>query len=228
MTVLETINAVRDLLSEPVSNSAAWVDTVGFYKDSTLLRYFNLEQKKVGARLMDSHENYFVTSAFVSITANTDVYTLPTASQKIVRIEDVTRGNNNAEPLIPMSLNDKDQIYHTYLGRSSTGFPKRYAIMGKESFIVRPIPGSTQTNALKVYFEQKMVDLTAGSQTTIIPEEFHEILIWGVYKRALFQQEASRESIQLANVEYNRLVKEMINDSEQRQTQRSRKRRRRR
>lgn len=223
MTVIETVDFCRDLLNEPLDSTRTFPDdSSSFYKDTTLLGYFNREQQVVQQVLIQSFENYFITSTSIDTVNNQEEYTMATSVMKILRMEWIGNGTGS-DPIeiFPMSVNEKEYYQGLRIGVTSVGSVRTYAIKGR-SFIFRPKPQTTQNSAIKYYFVQRLSDLSSGTSTSLVPPQYHEAIGWGIYKRALVQEEASVESITVALSEYNRLISEMRLSAENRQIQKPR------
>jgi hypothetical protein len=219
MTVIEIINAARSILKDPLETSRTFPDDVSsFYKDTDLLTDLNFEQRTIANKLIQSYENYFVTQTTIGISANQDYYSMPTDLIKVLRLEDSTNSNATIE-LIPTTFNDLDYFQPTIFGISSIGSITHYAMKGNY-IVVRPVPATSRT--LRLHYCKRLEDLVSGSQSSEIPLEYHEILMWGVIKRALIRGESTPEAMQIAISEYSRLIKDMEYTAEDRQIQRSR------
>jgi hypothetical protein len=222
-TVIQVIDIARDYLKDPLASTRSFPDnTSSFFKDSTLLNFYNQAQQRIQNKLVQSFENWLVTSTSVSLVNGQEGYSLPSDMLKVVRIEDV-QDTTSPVPLTPMSLNDKDDVSRggVWVNLTSTRSVTNYAIKGK-SFIVRPIPNINATNALKIYYSKRLPDFSSASSVSELPLEYHELLALGIVRRALIQQEASTEAIAVIRAEYNDLFREMTTTAEDRQVQRSR------
>lgn len=222
MTLLEVIDLSREFLKDELPATRAFPDDSStYFKDTSLIRFYNAEQKRLQNKLVQSFENYFVTSTLTSVVSDTEEYSIPSGTIKIVRIENVET-TNNPIPLTPISFNEKDTV--SYDGRFVTNHtytPTYYAIKGN-SLILRPIPSKNITNGLKIYFSKRVSDITSASSVSVIPPEYHELLSIGVAVRGMQKQEASTESIAVLDKHYRELFNEMTLSAEDRQVQKSR------
>lgn len=223
MTVIETIDLARELLNEKLDSTRTFPDdTNSFYEDSTLLGFFNREQQIIQNVLIQSFENYFITSTSISVVNGTDEYAMASGVVKILRVEwAADSADQDPTEMYPISFNEKEIYQGFNIGVTAVGDARTYAIKGN-SLVIRPAPKTSKANAIKYYYVQRLPDLTSGTSTSAIPAQYHEAISWGIYKRALIQQEASTESVAVALNEYNRLVKEMMSWAENRQIQKPR------
>lgn len=222
MTVIETIDFARDLMNEPLDSGRTFPDnTSSFYKDETLLGYFNREQQIIQNILIQAYENYFVTSTTLDLVNGTDEYAMNSGVVKILRVEWIGNGDTNPIEVSPMSFNEKENNQGLNIGITAVGGVRTYAIKGN-SLVLRPTPLVSKASGIRYYFVERLPDLASGTSTSAIPPQYHEAIGWGVYKRALIQEEASQESMALALNEYNRLISEMRQWAENRQIQRPR------
>jgi len=223
MTAIQIIDAARDLLAEPLASTRVFPDdTSSYFADTTFLKYLNLEQQALANIIDQSYENYFVTSTMISLIANTAEYTLPTDFKKLIRLENVENSDSPIE-LTPITFNEKDTVVaHTI----SYGSPSCYA-MQDNSIVLAPKPTYSKANAIKIYYVKRLDDLSAASSISAIPSEYHEVIVWGIVKRAMFQQQAVGEAMVDVVTEYRLLVNEMKKSIENRQVHRPRSVRRR-
>ena len=222
MTVLETIDLARNMLNEPLDASRTFPDnSSNFYTDTVLLNYLNREQQLLQNFIIQSHENYFVTSVNVNIVSNTDEYALNSSVIKILRMEWIADDPLRSTEIHPISFNEKENYIGLSHGITGTGEIRAYAIKG-DTLTFRPVPSTTTASAVRYYFVKKLADLVSQSQVSEVPENYHEILSWGIYKRALLQQEGSAESYAVASKEYESMVEEMMKQLDDRQIQRPR------
>jgi hypothetical protein len=218
MTCIQIIDAARSILKDPLDSSRAFPYDESFYKDTDLLTDLNFEQRTIANKLIQTYENYFVTQTSIGVSSAQDYYQLPTDMIKILRLEDATNSNATIE-LIPTTFNDLDYFQPTIFGISSIGSITHYAMKGNY-LVVRPVPSTNRT--LRLHYCKRLDDMVSQSQVSEIPLEYHEILMWGIVKRALIRGESTPEALQVAMGEYTRLYKEMEFTAEDRQVQRSR------
>jgi len=221
MTVLEIIDNARALLQEPLDTARTFPDnTSSFWKDADLLNYFNMEQQAVAAVLGEANELFLVTSVTIDLVKDQKEYDLATDFRKMARLEDYTDSSSPIE-LRPMSFNDNTYTTRTIFSVTAAGTPVAYALKGTQ-VVVSPRPSKDTTAGLKAYYIKRLPDYSSASSISEIPAEYHEILVWGVVKKALFQQEGTGEALVAASTEYNRQTRNMLKHAEDRQAQRPR------
>lgn len=222
MTVIQIVDYARNLLNEPLSSGRTFPeDSSSFFADTVLLNYLNREQSVVQNHLIQSFENYFVTEANISLVNGTDEYALNSSVIKILRVEWIANDINNPTEIIPISFNDKEMYTGLNIDTTAASDVSAYTIKGN-NMVLRPRPQRTTASAVRYYYVKKLADLTTASDVSEIPEQWHELMAWGVYKRALIQQEGAAESIAVANGEYNRYLEDLKQWAENRQIQRPR------
>lgn len=222
MTVLEVIDLARDLLNERLDSTRTFPDnSSNFYADNTLLGYLNREQQIIQNHLVQAFENYFVTNANISLSVDVDEYAINSSALKVLRMEWIADNSLNPSEIVPINYNQKENYSGLVYDITGTGRVRCYAIKG-DTFTLRPVPKVAQTNAIRYHFVKKLADLNSQSQVSEIPETWHEILAWGIYKRALLQQEGSIDSYSVASKEYSQMVENMIAQAEDRQIQKPR------
>lgn len=221
-TVLQVIDSARAYLKDPLDASRSFPDDSStFFKDSDLLDWYNYTQREVQNKLLQSFENWFVTSTSITIVSGQAEYSMPSDVLKVVRVEDQENSSSPVE-VSPITLNEKDN-YSNLLSANDTdlGSVWNYAIKGN-SFIFRPIPQTSTANKIKVFYSKRLPDYSSASSISELPLEYHELLVWGTVKRGLILQESTPEAMAVANGEWNRLMLAMSTTSEDRQIQRPR------
>jgi hypothetical protein len=222
MTLIEVIDLARNLLNEPLDSSRTFPDnSSNYFTDQVLMNYFNQTQQEIAETIRQSFEHYFVTSTTVDIVADQGEYTLNSAVMKIVRVEWISPDPLAPTEIFPITFNEKDNYQGLNATISGAGEVRVYSIVG-DSLSLRPLPERNINSAVRYWFDKKLTDLTAGSAISQIPPAYHEVLAWGIVKKALFQQEALGDSIVVANNEFNRLKQEIQVWAEDRQIQRPR------
>lgn len=223
MTIAEAINGARDLLKDSLATSRTMPDdSSSFFTDTEMLRWLNWTQLDIQKRLIDTFENWLVTTTQVTLTANVEELAMPSGCIKIVRAEDVTNTSAPIE-IHPINFNDKDSYNYWYQTQiTQVGQVDAYAIYGNR-LIFRPRP-STAT-PVRFYYCKALDDcdfVSASNTASLIPVQYHEMLVWGMVKRAMVKQEATAEALTVANAEYNNLMTELTRTAENRQVQRPR------
>jgi len=218
LTLLEAVDNARSILNEELDSTRTFPDdTSSFWKDSTLQRYHNLVQAEISEEIVQAYEDYFLTSTYIDVVSGQTDYALPTDFAKVRRLEDVT----SAPPreIFPISLNEKDE-YTSPLEVSSTG-DQRFYLKGT-TVAFDETPTFTTTGAYRMYYIKSLPDVTAGSDSSEIPSQHHRVIVWGIVRYALMQQQSSAESMQAATLEFERGLQRLKAQVETRQVQRSR------
>jgi len=226
MTNLQVIDASRTILKDVLSSGRTFPDnTSSFYTDSEMLDWLHWVQWDMQQVLIQTFENWFITSTSVSLVAGTSEYPMPTDaagkpnSIKVLRLEDTDNPTNPLE-IYPISFNDKE-YFNSPLETIVTalGNVRSYAIKGNR-FLVRPRPNVG--GSIKVYYSRRISSFDSASSISEIPEEYHEGLVLGVIKRGLVKGEATAEALTFATSEYSRFKNRMKTTAEHRQVQRPR------
>lgn len=217
MTLIEVIDGARSLANEELDSSRTFPDnTSTFWKDSTLVTYFNMVQHEVEQEIVQTFEDYFLTQTNLSIVSGCADYTLPTRFMKARRLEDFRQ----TEPLeiYPSTLNERNIEWNPLTRERSTDFIGGYYLRGNQ-IVLHDTPTFTNASAIRMFYIRALGDLSAGSETSDIPVEHHRILVWGVYKHMLTQQQTDTSK---ADAEYDRLLGKLKGYCESRQIQRPR------
>lgn len=215
MILIQAIDKARSLLNEELDQTRAFPDnTSSFWKDSTFIKYFNMIQEEVQHVMIQSYEDYFVTQAFLNITADCAVYSIPSGTIKIRRIEDAR--NTNPTEIRPVTINNKD-VVTTELG-TAIAVGGGYYLKGNQ-IVLTSTPAYTDACAVRVYYVKRLVDVTASDGQSEIPNEYHNIFVYGMYRLALIQEQADPT---LATIEYEKQLNKIKTYCENRQVQRPR------
>ena len=217
-TVVQIIDTARALINEPLESSRTFPDdTSSFFADSTLLKFFNSTQLEMANNIIDADENYFLTSTYLGISAGQAGYNLPSGTVKIKRVEDTRAGTTNLPTEIrPVTINNKGEFIYEYATSVIAG--GGYYIAGNQ-IVLTNTPSYTSDSAIRLFYVQKPLDVTAGSTVSAIPEQWHHVISYGVVKQALFSQQSDNKD---AVLEYEKLMNALRKSIEDRQIQRSR------
>lgn len=220
MNLLETIDGARKVLKDKLDPSRTFPDnSSSFFEDSDMTDWYNWAQIEVQNLLIQTRENWFVTSTSITLVANQENYSLPSDCLSVTRIEDVTGGEDEPIEIRGIGLNDKDNYVKPY--DSYNTVVRNYAIHGNQ-ILFRPIPNTGYASGIKLYYSKIVDTLTSASSCSTIPNQYHELIMWGVVENGLIKQEANAEAIATVMTRRNRLIKEMMNTGELRQVQNAR------
>lgn len=219
MNLLETVDAARNLLNEPLEASRSFPDnTSSFWTDSILTTYHNLVQQDLQNVIVQADEEFFVTASYLGISAGTAEYTLPSDLIKVRRVED-NRDPGSPIEIVPVRLNDRGILYSSeHEIRSRSNFQGGYYLRGNQ-IVLTDTPTFTNASAIRVIFSKRVADVTAGTNTSEIPAQYHHVTVWGIVQKALFQQQSDPE---IATKEYEKGRMALKMEIENRQTQRPR------
>lgn len=217
MTLIEVINAARSILNEPLDPARSFPDnTSSFWTDGTLTTYHNLVQSEIQNELIGSFENFFVTQTTISMIGGVANYALPTDCIQIVRVEDLRSNPTDPIEVEPVTISSRS-LRVGPLSLQNTN-DDGYYIVGTRIFFGET-PTTSFASAVRLFYVQRLSDITSSTSTSEIPIEYHQLLVWGIVKYALLQQQADTTR---ADVEYEKLIAKMRKQAEDRQIQRPR------
>lgn len=217
MTLLEVIDTARGIINEPLDSSRTFPDnTSSFWGDGILTTYHNLVQQEVQQEVIQSFEDYYVTQTTINVVGGVAAYTLPTDMIKLKRVEDLRDPNDPVE-ILPIKWSERGSDVDL-LVQSSILWGGGYYFRGNQ-IVFDVTPNFTQGSAVTLSYVQRIADVTAATSTSAIPAEHHRVLVWGIVKLALFQQQSDTT---LAVREYERQLDMMKKQIENRQIQRPR------
>lgn len=221
MTLIQVIDNARNILNEPLSSCRTFPDdTSNFYLDSVMVNYANIVQQEVGNELIQTYEDFFLTSTDLNISANVAAYTLPTRFVKMRRVEDL-RSTNDPVEIYPTTLNEKNNnsAFYNRQNLSGTYWVGGYYLNGN-NITFTDTPTFTQNSSVRLHYIATPYDLCAASDVSDIPAEHHKVLVWGLVKYALWQRQADTT---LADLEFEKQLVKMKQQAEDRQIQKPRK-----
>jgi len=217
MTTIEVIDRARYLLNEPLDATRSFPDnTSTFYTDTALLHFANIVQEEVQNELIQVYEDFFLTNTFLSVSAGTAEYALPTGTIKIRRVADVGSDGTDSYALYPVTINNRRIGNVSYTSGTING--GGYYLHGTR-IVLTETPTFTDSSRIKIDYIPKLADLANSSDVSDIPSEHHGVLVWGVVSYALHQGQSDATK---ADLEYNKRKMEMKKQAESRQIQRSR------
>lgn len=218
MTLIETIDAARLLVNEPLDSSRTFPDnTSTFWKDSELITYFNMVQNDVSVEIMQTFEDYFLTHSDLAITSGCANYTLPTRFVKARRLED--RRSSYPTEIYPVTINERVAGYPEITNDGMNNRVVGGYFLAGNNIMFHDTPTFTNASAIRLYYVRALADVTAATATSEIPPEHHRLLVWGIVKYCLFQQQSDTSK---ADVEYDKMMAKLKGQCENRQIQRPR------
>jgi len=218
MTLIQVIDAARALCNEPLDSTRMFPDnTSGFWTDSNLIIFTNLVQQDIALEIVQTFEDYFVTQTFLNITSGCASYTLPAGFQKMRRVEDV----RTQEPteIFPVGLNERPWKNPLVINASATYWDGGYYFKGNQ-IVFTDTPTVSNASAIQLYFVKTLSDISNASDTSDLPGEHHRLLVWGLARYMLFQQQSDTAR---ADLEYDKMMQKLKMQVEDRQVQRTRK-----
>lgn len=173
---LSTIRTqVRSFLDETIASD--WTDT-------ELNRLINQRYHRVYSAVVTVFEDYKITTAFTNLVTNQQEYSFPTDFFKLRRLEvnyDVSNANSTFQKASPLTAIDsvRTRLGETNIGASILRNPVYY-VTGT-SFGILPIPTTSGTQALKLWYVPTVADLSSDSSTIDIPypERYWHIIAEG-------------------------------------------------
>lgn len=215
MLLIEAIDKARALLNEELDQTRAFPDnTSSFWKDSTLIKYYNMIQEEVQNVMIQSYEDYFVTQTFLNIVDGCAGYQIPSGTIKIRRVEDAR--NTNPTEIKPVTINHKEVVTPELGTAISVG--GGYYLKGNQ-IVLTDTPAYTNASAVQVYYVKRLIDVTASDGESEIPNEYHNVFVYGMYRLALIQEQADP---MFATIEYEKQLNKIKAYCEDRQVQRPR------
>lgn len=187
----------------------------GWYTVSILNAHINASLREIYGLMVKGSQNYFVTTANVSLVANQELYTLPAGIHKLVLVERVDLGQE--VPVIPVDITQRSRYLYSSTNPIVGQISTRYYLRGNNLGIV-PIPTDASANALRLYYTPTATNLVADGDTPPAewPELHHEVICWGAVVRLVMRDKALYQQF---SPNFERLLKACIEDTQLRVTQ---------
>lgn len=149
-----------------------WLDDVdaGYFTRTQIKVWLNNAQKEVQKKIEQAFEGHFVKCVETTTVVGQREYELPTDFKRLHRLELIMSGSTfttqSVEVLGKITPNQQDAF-------ARSGSPKGYYFKGTQLILV-PVPDAAKT--LRMEYTYKLADLSADSDVSEIPKEYHEYL----------------------------------------------------
>ena len=148
------VRKVRDGINEPYETAVA----SKFWKDREIIDALWEGQSVLCAELMETYEDFFGTSKFISLSSGNGIYPLPGNFIKLRYLEYIYGGIS-----VPIVESRKIEGAERLLNISNpqTGDQYAYAVFG-EDLHIDPAPGQDLSNAVKLWYIRSLPSLVIG------------------------------------------------------------------
>ncbi len=143
--------------------------------DTLLKQWLNAGQKAITRRYIWP---FLQTEGTITTVASTETYSLASDVSYIYLLRNIT--SNRILTFISFS-----EFYHAYPNPTGTGSPTLFRLSGNSQTAISavplwqvslyPIPGDVYS--IKYPYYRKLVDLSADSDISAIPDEYHELMV---------------------------------------------------
>lgn len=187
MTLADMIARVRFIIDENSQKN---------FLDADITTAINQSQLKVQKEFVKLGQGYFVTAADLNpnntpsgTIAGVELYALPSDFLQFVRVERTDTGY----PLKPIDINQK--IIQGTTNPSMIPNMTNYSFfpIGKY-FGINPIPSSVIP--IRLWYVYRLAKLALTSDTSEIPEEYHDMICWGAAIDCIIKDEGDASQLQ--------------------------------
>lgn len=186
------------------------------YVDADVNASINEYYKEIVNEIIGSMDDWDFQAdyAITDLVANQQEYVLPTDIIKIKRIEYTPDGTNwyNVK-FFDLSerfnkANDSTTVNNDFNSQNP------YADLMDGSFFLYPIPSSSVSNGIKVWYSKNITELSADSSTPVFHEAYHRVLSYGAakdYLEANLDKTGAANRLIQAEKNYEKLLKKITN-----------------
>ena len=153
-----------------------------FWTKGEIIKYLNLAQLDIASEINTMYETYFVKSATTPSVAGQARYSLPADLVKLMGIEiadSVTDDNPQGLQEIHFTERNFYRELKAVNDKRDHGF---FMIVGTDFDMLPPIQGDDKV--LRIYYIQRLADLSDDDDESIVPSEHHELLVLAALRRA--------------------------------------------
>lgn len=141
--------------------------------EADIIRWINDGQREV----VKHNETLLEKVTTTNIVANQQAYNYPVDLQTFRSLHYKDSGMNSFQKLKGYNFNQFNELVDQWDGTDyPAGVPTIYTLYAGQ-FLLFPIPQTSLTNALKVYYQRKPTDVSTGASTIDLPDSYFEVLV---------------------------------------------------
>ncbi len=197
------------LVSTAITLMSSWLDDPnnGYFTSANCITWLNLAQRHVQQELLQAGNNWYLKPVETTLVVGQAEYVLPTDFMQEHRLEVVMSNYNtteeNAQPLIPITLNQQDMVSRRL------GNPTNYYFK-KDRMVIAPTPQTALV--LRLYYSPRVVDVTATSDSLDVPEQFAEYACLVAAFDGFIKDDRAPDNLVLKKNRYEEMLKKMAVD----------------
>jgi len=190
--------------------------------DAMITNFINYRYQDLVGRIMNVREDYFgTTDATLDTVADQEEYTLPVDSNSRNKVKEIKKieiayDGSNYNIAYPIDLNEKYSTESDTNAAYTQNNPRYYIFGNKIGF--SPIPDSSQTNNIKIWYIPRPDDLSTGTDIPILPDEYHKLIAYGA-AADLRKRDDNFRAAQNYEKDYETGARQMVIEVKQRQIQ---------
>lgn len=157
--------------------------------DAGLATWVNDAYMQMVGQVIESNPDYFVKVATTSIVADQREYDLPSDFEKMVMVNAKYSGEwKRVRPMGNVDIRWVSKHADTTSASGISEAEPQYYIFG-DNIGLMPIPSTSYSDALKIWYVYTPVELTDDEDEPAIPARYHHIIKYGAYASYLDQDE---------------------------------------
>jgi len=165
--------------------------------------WYDISSHTAGATSATLSDNYLgATVTVATYIVRRFWYSLPSDVDRIVSVTEATENT-------PLEYIDHRELKKLFPDVETTSVPFRYTIEGQDSsnnWRVRFFPAPDSAISIDFWYYKEVTELSASTDTPILPTKWHEVLVWGTlgWYAFLFRDDPTRRNIAMSN--YNEML----------------------
>lgn len=181
-----------------------------FISDSELLSYINSSYAELYDLLVETYDDYYLTSAEETIAAGTSTLTLPATFYKL-RGVDLKLSTNDYAALSKFNFNERNRLNSAnfLFGSNSTTAASRYRLMGNT---INLEPSDNAAGTYKVWYTPAITLLSTDTDTVDGVNGWEEYIIVDAAIKCLSKEESSTTVMERRKEALTRRIQKMASE----------------
>ncbi len=174
----DTVAILTETYAGTGAVGASYTVTGGRVTNATAVDDLNAAEQELILEIGKYDENLITTTGYVSYVFGTELYNLPTTNGTVKTVIGVIRTDLSSKKIIHIIPFQQKERYTTSSSVLNADNLEEYCyLLGSQIGFV-PIPTTTATNNVTIYYIPEQVAVTTGTGVFAIPDSYKEVLIY--------------------------------------------------